>query len=77
MDVAGATAVGVVNGGFVDDALANCCCLAVSSTGIGKVNASSGLGNGPRGLEETEIERPWDVFPLRLLFIDCAFGQLS
>ena len=33
-----------------DDAVANCCCLAVNSTGIGSVNASSGLGNGPRGL---------------------------
>lgn len=34
----------------VDDAVANCCCFAVNSTGIGSVNASSTLGNGPRGL---------------------------
>lgn len=36
-----------------DDAVANCCCLAVNSTGIGSVKASSGLGNGPRGLGDT------------------------
>jgi hypothetical protein len=34
----------------VDEVVAICCCLAVNSTGIGSVKASSTLGNGPRGL---------------------------
>ena len=39
----------------VDDAVASCCCFAVSSTGIGSVKASSTLGNGPRGLLSKRI----------------------
>jgi hypothetical protein len=33
-----------------DDVVAVCCCFAVSSTGMGRVKASSTLGSGPRGL---------------------------
>lgn len=63
-DVAGYCALGIVadvgveRAVPVDDAVVICCCLAVNSTGMGRVKASSTLGNGPRGLEnKRKIQR--------------------
>ncbi len=49
----------------MDEVVAICCCLAVNSTGIGSVKASSTLGNGPRGLLNKKRKKfVWEVFRL-------------
>ena len=50
-------AVGMGSDEVADEAVASCCCLAVNSTGIGSVKASSGFGNGPRGLQNSTENR--------------------
>ena len=67
---------GVARAVPVDDAVVICCCLAVNSTGMGSVKASSTLGNGPRGLGNKQKIRRED-FRDCLLFSESTFGNLS
>lgn len=76
-DGGGYCVFGVGSEVIVDDVVATCCCFAVNSTGIGSVNASSTLGNGPRGLRKQKYLFQDNYLFNLLLFSNSTFRYLS